>query len=226
MNGLAYLIALAILVINDHVLKALAPGIVTGKLSDFAGLFAFAVFLCAVLPRRIAIVAAGAFFVYWKSPWSQPLIDALPWDAARVVDWTDLAALIVLPFAARVRIERPRTAIATLSLVAFAATSSVGQHIWPEKTIVELEMPFAAAMQHLEQCGLKPHEFEGHDGQLMWVTYRSKLARRGVRASARVEEKDGRTVLDFFSVDVGGRQPLPDERAYLEELERRIRECM
>ncbi|MFP3914843.1 MAG: hypothetical protein ACLFWM_08205 [Actinomycetota bacterium] len=34
----AFLIALAVLLINDHALKALTPGPITGKLSDVAGL--------------------------------------------------------------------------------------------------------------------------------------------------------------------------------------------
>ena len=34
-------LAVVVLVINDHVLKALVPGLLTGKLSDFAGLLFF-----------------------------------------------------------------------------------------------------------------------------------------------------------------------------------------
>jgi hypothetical protein len=41
------LAAIALLVINDHVLKQLAPGVVTGKLSDFAGLAFFPLLLAA-----------------------------------------------------------------------------------------------------------------------------------------------------------------------------------
>lgn len=40
--------AIALLVINDHVLKAAYPGFVTGKLSDFAGLVFFPVLLAAL----------------------------------------------------------------------------------------------------------------------------------------------------------------------------------
>lgn len=47
------LFAVAVLVLNDHVLKARFPGLVTGKLSDLAGLFFFPLLLtdvtCAVL---------------------------------------------------------------------------------------------------------------------------------------------------------------------------------
>ena len=39
--------AIAVLVLNDHVLKAAWPGMVTGKLSDFAGLLFFPIFLQA-----------------------------------------------------------------------------------------------------------------------------------------------------------------------------------
>lgn len=39
------LLVVAVLVVNDHVLKQCFPGFVTGKLSDFAGLFFFPLFL-------------------------------------------------------------------------------------------------------------------------------------------------------------------------------------
>ena len=39
--------AIALLVINDHVLKQAAPGVITGKLSDFAGLAFFPLLLAA-----------------------------------------------------------------------------------------------------------------------------------------------------------------------------------
>ncbi|MGE3974421.1 MAG: hypothetical protein AB7F59_07850 [Bdellovibrionales bacterium] len=35
--------------LNDHFLKAAYPGLVTGKLSDFAGVFYFPIFFCAVI---------------------------------------------------------------------------------------------------------------------------------------------------------------------------------
>jgi len=43
------LVAVAALVLNDHVLKQHFPGLITGKLSDFAGLFFFPLFLADVL---------------------------------------------------------------------------------------------------------------------------------------------------------------------------------
>jgi hypothetical protein len=44
----APLLAITLLVVNDHVLKAAWPGVVTGKLSDVAGLFFFPLLLVAI----------------------------------------------------------------------------------------------------------------------------------------------------------------------------------
>lgn len=40
--------AVALLILNDHYLKSAHPSWLTGKLSDFAGLFFFPIFLCAL----------------------------------------------------------------------------------------------------------------------------------------------------------------------------------
>jgi hypothetical protein len=46
-----YSVAAAVtLAVNDHILKGLAPGWLTGKLSDFAGLFFFPYLLTLVSP--------------------------------------------------------------------------------------------------------------------------------------------------------------------------------
>ena len=74
---------MVVLVINDHVLKSLAPGLLTGKLSDFAGLLLFPLLLVSivelaalVLRRRprdrrslalCAIVASGLVFAVVKT---------------------------------------------------------------------------------------------------------------------------------------------------------------
>lgn len=41
--------AIALLVLNDHLLKRVAPGVLTGKLSDVAGMIFFPLFLAALL---------------------------------------------------------------------------------------------------------------------------------------------------------------------------------
>jgi hypothetical protein len=146
-------LSLALLALNDGVWKAAYGNAVTGKLSDVAGLFAFALFWTAVLPRRRTAVAlvTAAGFALWKSPLAQPLLDA--WNAAaspavgRTVDAGDLAALAVLPlawaYAARARpapwCRRPVAwAVVPLALVAFAATVVVAN------VPLALTYPFAA----------------------------------------------------------------------------------
>jgi hypothetical protein len=49
--------AIALLIVNDHVFKAVAPGLVTGKLSDIAGLVFFPLLLVAI--AELALAATG-----------------------------------------------------------------------------------------------------------------------------------------------------------------------
>ncbi|RYZ53586.1 MAG: hypothetical protein EOO14_15270, partial [Chitinophagaceae bacterium] len=52
-------------------------------------------------------LAAAVFFAWFKSPLSQPAIDGInlfsPWPLHRVVDYSDLLALCVLPLAAHIK---------------------------------------------------------------------------------------------------------------------------
>jgi hypothetical protein len=70
------LVAIALLVVNDHVLKSAAPNVVTGKLSDFAGLAFFPLLLAAAAEMLgvrggmrtivIATIATGVVFASIK----------------------------------------------------------------------------------------------------------------------------------------------------------------
>ena len=101
----AFLLSLGLLLFNDFFLKGAFPGLLTGKLSDFAGLFAFALFWIALFPayRKSICWSTALFFLFWKTPFSQPLIES--WNTltglhyARVVDYTDYLALLTLPLA-------------------------------------------------------------------------------------------------------------------------------
>lgn len=98
-----FVVSLLVLLLNDFWLKYAFPGVVSGKLSDFAGIGMVTMLLLAMCPRRslfvYLLVAAG--FVFWKSPASQPLIDVLnaylPFPTARTVDYSDLLALLAMP---------------------------------------------------------------------------------------------------------------------------------
>jgi len=91
-----------LLLANDFWAKATYHNWLTGKLSDFAGIAMLSLLLFSFFPRGkkgicyLLVIA----FTAWKSPLVTPLLDAwnaLPFiDFARVIDYSDLLALIVL----------------------------------------------------------------------------------------------------------------------------------
>jgi hypothetical protein len=143
-----FLITLSLLLVNDFYLKSAFGGPITGKLSDFAGLFAFTLSCLALFPQfagRICALIAGLFTV-WKSGYSQPLLDL--WNQigivriSRTVDLTDLVALSVIPIAyyygTRIRREVPVPSwtvalIFLVSAFAFTATSFRNKYDYENK---------------------------------------------------------------------------------------------
>ena len=133
----AFVGVLVVLLLNDLVLKARYGNWLTGKLSDVAGLFVFALFLTAFLPtRRVAIhLGTALLFLWWKSPLSTSVLDAWNatgvWPLERVVDYTDWMAIAVLPLAWRharhasgtQRLRRARPAVVVVTIFAIVATS-------------------------------------------------------------------------------------------------------
>lgn len=98
------LLCLALLLLNDFYLKMHYPGWITGKLSDFSGLALVALLVFSTaLPFRFALLLLVSLFCWWKSPWSQFFIDFLnslsTVQFGRVIDYSDLFALAVLPLA-------------------------------------------------------------------------------------------------------------------------------
>src|SRR5690349_2873934 len=84
-----FVLALVLLLVNDGLLKQAYPGILTGKLSDFAGLVVVALPLFAAFPRhaRAIYLAIGGAFLWWKSPASGAFIsymnETLPMNIGR-----------------------------------------------------------------------------------------------------------------------------------------------
>lgn len=62
--------AAALMAINDHVLKAVFPGFITGKLSDVLGLFFFPLLLCAIicLIRNFVLARTSPLIWYVSKP--------------------------------------------------------------------------------------------------------------------------------------------------------------
>ncbi|MFJ6149530.1 hypothetical protein [Micromonospora profundi] len=148
------LLALVVLVVNDHVLKPALPGLVTGKLSDVAGLVLapplVAVLLTLVVPRMsarsaalVGLVSVGAGFAVVKSSGYAAELASSVWTVlagASLVraDPTDLLAVPALGLAwwswtrSRRRPVRQRTArlvrllvVLPPAVLAVAATSAV-----------------------------------------------------------------------------------------------------
>jgi hypothetical protein len=138
-------IAVALLLVNDWILKPALGNWWTGKLSDFAGLYAFPLLWTAFWPHRQRMIYAlsAVAFLVWKSPLSDPLITSWNaiglWSLSRVVDYTDLIALVALLPSYRSALERPRSArrrwiiltrraaaagMAAVAVIAFMATST------------------------------------------------------------------------------------------------------
>lgn len=99
-----FILGLILLLLNDHYLKSAFHNSFTGKLSDFAGLFIFPMFFAVLFPKFPKhvywITAIG--FIFWKLPFSGFFIET--WNSIgifsiqRVVDYSDLLALLILPF--------------------------------------------------------------------------------------------------------------------------------
>lgn len=88
-----------LLIINDWYFKSAFHNEITGKLSDFAGLFAFPFFLSLIFvnKRKAVHYLVGIVFLYWNSEFSQAFIDyvnVLGVPINRTVDITDNMALI------------------------------------------------------------------------------------------------------------------------------------
>jgi len=131
-----FIIAVLLLVVNDWYLKTTYGNAITGKLSDFAGLFALPFFLSALSPSKTKwwYSLTLVLFVVWKSELVQPVINALNHigiPVNRTVDSTDYMALLILPFSyyaferLREYAVRPvlRNSIIVLSGVSFIATT-------------------------------------------------------------------------------------------------------
>lgn len=137
-----FIFGLIVLCLNDHVLKWEYSNWITGKLSDFVGLFIFPFFLSFIFPVKIKlnVILTGVFFIFWKSSYSQSFIDFYNSitiiEITRVVDYSDLIALSVLPISyysinkviqnKKLRIDKLRIhplVILLPSVVVFMATS-------------------------------------------------------------------------------------------------------
>ncbi|KAA3639074.1 MAG: hypothetical protein DWQ02_04245 [Bacteroidetes bacterium] len=137
LRSIGFIIGLTVLLLNDFLFKGMYGNWLTGKLSDFAGLFIFPLFWTALFPKykRTFFVLTAVVFFWWKSPLSSTFIlfcnDILNYPINRIVDYSDLIALLILPVAyfyynstKKTYVNLSPMMIGLIAFFAFAATSA------------------------------------------------------------------------------------------------------
>lgn len=97
-----FISSLLILLINDLYLKYTYYNWITGKLSDVFGLIVFALFLTTFAQnyKKSIFIGTAILFSFWKTPYSQPIIDF--WNSLqiiqfeRTIDYTDIFCILIL----------------------------------------------------------------------------------------------------------------------------------
>jgi len=143
-----FIIGLILLLLNDYYFKQSFPGLITGKLSDFAGLFIIGLLFIKISPRNSTLVLAlvGLTFIAWKSSISDPFIRLwnlnAPLQIGRTVDYTDLVALIILPAVKKYSlIYKPLSIKPLLLLPIFALTVFSIMGTSPARYGVRVDIP-------------------------------------------------------------------------------------
>jgi hypothetical protein len=105
LSSIWFLFALGLLLLNDFYLKSMYGNALTGKHSDFTGLFVFAIFLVSIFPKKAKISLSFYCIVFHilEVAYSRSFVSL--WNSMdvfrihRVEDYTDIYAIIVLPLA-------------------------------------------------------------------------------------------------------------------------------
>lgn len=130
-----FIISLTLLLLNDLFLKSHYPCWITGKLSDFTGLFVFPIFWAVFFPKykKLIFLSTGLLFIIWNSPIIQPILNQFHLHQIwidRTVDYSDNITLVSLFIAYRF-MQNNKTGslnirpafICLISLFAFTATT-------------------------------------------------------------------------------------------------------
>lgn len=93
-----FFVAVAVLALNDHLLKGAWPGWLTGKLSDFAGVVVVATLAAVLLGPAAGAVLAGLAFTALKTvPGAAEAVAPMLGGGITLRDASDLVALLALP---------------------------------------------------------------------------------------------------------------------------------
>lgn len=181
-----FIVGLIVLLLNDFYLKYQFGNFVTGKLSDFAGLLIFPMFVTSIIPslrKKISLLSGIGFFI-WKLPLFTPVIDLINQFSFipihRVIDYSDYIALLILPLShylinnsegfvligKRRIISFLRLSLLGVSFCAFCATSM--PRVWeaPQGTIYidksyTVKLPKDSVINTIKQLGYNCDFYQG-----------------------------------------------------------------
>ncbi len=189
------MLAVALLLLNDHLLKGLWPGPITGKLSDLAGLTMAPPLLALLLrcPPPLAILTTGTLFTLMKTTTIGAETASWLWSLfipSRVVaDPTDLIALPALGLAWltwRQTARRPPVrlphALLIVPVALFAATAT--SPVQPPPSATAVEVHGAAVVVYGEGAG----GYASVDGGATWREWNGPPA--GAEQSAACVQGD------------------------------------
>lgn len=193
-----FIICLLTLIINDFYLKTSLGNWLTGKLSDFAGLIVFPIFIAYLFPttKKWISVLTGILFLVWKTPLLSPFIEifnqTFPVQIKRIVDYSDYWALLGLPIAHLLLngnkdisikpskvLQIGKFVILSLSFFAICATSVIPPTELPKGTVYigkeyTIKKSKNEIIEMIESLGYNVEYFENLDQSKSLKTHRSR----------------------------------------------------
>lgn len=174
-----FLIGLVVLLLNDFYFKYEYGNFVTGKLSDFAGLLIFPMFIVFLIPKlkKSASWIVGIAFIIWKTPLADPIISTInqfsPFFMLRTVDYSDYMALLILPLShylinyynykpinikSKKLIYSSKYLVLVIAVFAFCATQMPRPYEMPKGTIYigksyKIKLPKDSIIKTIKQLG-------------------------------------------------------------------------
>jgi predicted Zn-dependent protease len=219
-----FVAGLCLLLLNDFIFKNLFHNGLTGKLSDFTGLFIFPLFWVTFFSRykKSIYISTAISFVLWKSSYSQPLIDY--WNSlsvlplSRTVDQSDLIALFVLPLShiySNKRRENVRNrlvsyVLAAISVFAFTATSfrtkfDYGNRYYFPISKVQLLRRMYQLNRRIKDYYVSTCQYESPEPIKVGIEIPTEFCFHTVNAEVSINEEHGQSIVTL--VQMGHRCP-------------------
>lgn len=192
-----FIVGLVALLLNNFYFKHTFLNTLTGKLSDFAGLIVFPIFIAWIIPtfKKSISIVTGILFIIWKTPLVTPIIETvnqtLPFKIQRIIDCSDYLALFVLPFAHKIinkdstlfintskLIRLSKFGIASVSFFAICATSIPPPVEIPKGTVYigkeyTIKKSKAETIELIKSLGYNVDYYENLDDSTTIKKYRS-----------------------------------------------------